>query len=119
MSDYYYQRFNNRLKYGNIRTENRGGKFQSKKEARKWQELEMLKKNGDIKDFGKQLKLSLDVNGVHIANYYLDFWIENHDGSLEYIEIKSPITMTPTWKLKWKLAKVLYPDPNIKWIVEL
>jgi hypothetical protein len=116
---FYYQRFNNRLKYGNIRTENRGGKFDSKKEARKWEELEMMKKGGAIKDFGKQLRLSLDVNGVHIANYFLDFWVENNDGSLEYIEIKSPITCTDVWKLKWKLAQAIFTDPNIKWVVEM
>ena len=32
--------------------------------------------------------------------------------------IKSPITMTPVWKIKWKLAQILFPDPNIRWIVE-
>lgn len=115
----YYQRFNNRLKYGNIPTEYKGGRYMSKKEARKALELDLLKNNGDIKNWGKQLKLSLDVNGQHIANYYLDFWVENNDGSLEYIEIKSPITQTDTWRMKWKLAQAIFTDPNIKWLVEM
>jgi len=115
----YYQRFNNKLKYGNIRTEYRGGSFMSKKEARKAQELDLLKENGDIKDWKKQFKLSLDVNGQHVTNYFLDFMIEENDGTFTYLEIKSPITCTDVWKLKWKLAQILYPDPNIKWTVEM
>lgn len=115
----YYQRNNNKLKYGNIRTEYRGGSYMSKKEARKAQELDLLKNNGDIKNWTKQYKLSLSVNGVHIANYYLDFMIEENDGTFTYLEIKSPITCTDVWKLKWALAQAIYTDPNIKWVVEI
>lgn len=115
----YITRFNNKLKYGNRRTEYHGTSYMSKKEANKAWELDLLKNNGDIKDWTKQLKLSLDVNGVHIANYYLDFMIEENDGTFTYLEIKSPITCTDTWKLKWKLAQALYTDPNIKWVVEM
>ena len=111
--------FNNRLKYGNRRTEYHGTSYMSKKEANKAWELDCLKKAGKIKDWKKQFKLSLDVNGKHIGNYYLDFMIEENDGTLTYCEIKSPITMTDTWKLKWKLAQAIYTDPIINWVVEM
>jgi len=44
--------------------------------------------------------------------------IEENDGTFTYLEIKSPITMTPVWKMKWALSQALYSDPNIKWVVE-
>lgn len=112
----YFERRGN--KYNNRRTDYHGTSYMSKKEAEKAWELDQLKNNGDIKDWTKQFKLSLDVNGVHIANYYLDFMIEENDGTFTYLEIKSPITMTPVWKMKWALSQALYTDPNIKWVVE-
>lgn len=115
----YKVKFNNRLKYGNVPTEYRGGRFQSKKEARKAMELDMMKKGKAIKDWKPQHRLSLDVNGVHIANYYVDFMITHNDGSIEYLEIKSYITKTPVWRLKWKLSQALYDDPTITWTVEM
>lgn len=111
--------FNNRLKYGNIRQEYHGTSYMSKKEARKAQELDLLLKSKKIKSWEKQKKLSLDINGKHIANYFLDFVIYYLDGSIEYLEIKSPITCTDTWKLKWKMAQAIYIDPRIKWTVEM
>ena len=115
----YYQKYNNRLKYGNIPTEYRGGRFDSKKEARKAMELDLLVKAGEIIKWEKQKKLSLDVNGMHIANYYLDFVLYYPDGTVEYLEIKSPITQTPVWRMKWKLSQALFKDKNIKWTVEM
>lgn len=115
----YYQRFNNRLKYGNVKQKYKGGAYDSKKEARKAQELDLLKDAGEILSWKAHQKLSLDVNGQHIANYFIDFIIENNDGSLEYLEIKSPITQTDVWRMKWKLAQAIYTDPNIKWTVEM
>ena len=115
----HYVMFKPRLKYGNIREEYRGGRFASKKEARKAQELDLLVRAKEIKGWEKQKKLSLDVNGKHIATYYLDFVIYENDGGITYCEIKSPITCTEVWKMKWKLAQAIYTDPNIKWVVEM
>lgn len=117
--NYYYQRFNNKLKYGNIKSEYKGGIYDSKKEMRKAQELDLLVKAGEITKWEKQKRLSLEVNGVHIANYYIDFVVYYPDKTIEYLEIKSPITCTPVWKLKWKLARALLSKPNIKWTVEM
>jgi hypothetical protein len=114
----YIQRWS-KNKYHNRRTGYHGTSYMSNKEADKAWELDQLKNNGDIKNWTKQFKLSIDVNGQHITNYYLDFMIEENDGTFTYLEIKSPITMTDTWKLKWKLSQALFTDPNIKWVVEI
>lgn len=105
-------------KYNSRRTEYHGTSYMSKKEAQKAWELDMLLNAGEIRSWQKQFKLSLDVNGVHITNYFLDFMVEKNDGTFDYIEIKSPATMTDTWKIKWKLAQAIFTDPSITWIVE-
>lgn len=46
--------WNSRLKYGNIKTEYKGGTFDSKKEARKAQELDLLVKSGELLNWEKQ-----------------------------------------------------------------
>lgn len=115
----YRIRWNNKLKYGNVKSEYKGGIYDSKKEMRKAEELDLMVKAGEIKSWEKQKRLSLDVNGVHIANYYIDFVVYHNDGTVEYLEIKSPITQTPVWRIKWKLAQALLDKPNIKWTVEM
>ena len=57
----------------NIITEVDGITFHSKKEANRWSELQLLVRAGEIRDLKRQVKYSLDVNGVHICNYYADF----------------------------------------------
>jgi len=125
----YYQTFN-RNKYKNIRQEYNGQRFDSKKEANKAYELDMMKSAGEIKDWKAQHKIPInivyengkpyltDTDGLelkkqkkdfdHYCNYYIDFLIEHNDGSIEYLEIKSKATMTPTWKLKWKACESIF-----------
>lgn len=95
-------------KYNSRRTDYHGSSYMSKKEAEYAWELDMRKNGGDIKNWEKQVKLSLDVNGVHIANYYMDFIIEHNDGSFEAVEIKG--YETDVWKMKWKMAQALYEE---------
>ena len=95
----------------------KSGKNDSKFEAGKAQELELLKKAGKIKDFNEQVKIPLVVNGLIICNYYIDFLVEHLDGTLEYVETKG--YATEVWKLKWKLFEALFSqDPNVKLTVE-
>lgn len=86
------------------------GKNDSKFEAGKAQELELLKRAGEIKDFQEQVKIPLVVNGYHICNYFIDFVIQHNDGEVEYLETKG--WATDTWKLKWKLFESLYDVPG-------
>jgi hypothetical protein len=93
------------------------GKNDSKFEAGKAQELELLKKAGEIKDFKEQVKIPLIVNGLIVCDYYIDFVITHNDDSLEYCETKG--YATDAWKLKWKLFEALYStDPNVVLTVE-
>ena len=94
----------------------KSGKNDSKFEAGKAQELELLKKAGEIVGFQEQVKLPLEVNGYHICNYYIDFVVDHNDGTIEYIETKG--WATDVWKLKWKLFESLYDVPGNKLTVE-
>lgn len=94
----------------------KSGRNDSKFEAGKAQELELLKKAKEIKDFQEQVKIALVVNGFHICNYYIDFVVEHNDGEIEYIETKG--YATDVWKLKWKLFEALYDLPGNKLTVE-
>ena len=137
----YYQTYKSN-KYGNIKQEYNGKRYDSKKEANKAYELDLLKRQGEIKDWKPQHKITInarldsdfpmitDTDGLqlkkenirffHICNYYVDFLIENNDGSIEYLEIKSKITMTPVWKLKWKMCEAIFDNhPTIFLTVEL
>lgn len=76
--------------------------------------LDMMKKaigKDRVKSWERQYKISLDVNSVHIANYFIDFMVEFRDGRKEFWEVKG--METDLWKLKWKLTKALYPDFNL------
>lgn len=93
------------------------GKNDSKFEAGKAQELALLKKAGEIKDFREQVKIPLIVNDLVVADYKIDFEVEHNDGTLEYIETKG--YATDVWKLKWKLFEALYSvKPDVKLTVE-
>lgn len=95
-------------KYGNTTKEYNGRWYHSKLEAKYAQELDLMKKAKEIKDWIPQFKLSLDVNGKHITNYYVDFLVTNNDNSQELWEIKG--FETDTWRMKWRLATALYHD---------
>ncbi len=103
-------------KYSYYRT-NKVGKNDSKFEAGKAQELELLKRAGEIADFKEQVKIPLVVNGLVVCDYWIDFVITHNDNSIEYCETKG--FATDVWKLKWKLFEALYSgDPNVKLTVE-
>ena len=60
-------------KYNAVRTEVDGIVFHSKKEANRYSDLQLLVREGEIRDLKLQVKYSLEVNGVHICNYIADF----------------------------------------------
>ena len=85
-----------------------GRSYHSKKEAEYAAELDWLKKAKQIKEIIPQYKISLDVNGIHIANYFMDFKVTTQDGIIEMHEVKG--METDLWRMKWRLAKALYPE---------
>lgn len=94
-----------------------GTQFHSKKEAAYAAELDLRKKAGDIKSWERQVKISLDVNDHHIANYYCDFKVTNKDGSIEFHEVKG--FETEVYRLKRKIleATFLHDNPDFKYVV--
>ena|ERR1035437_582222 len=86
------------------------GKNDSKFEASMANDLTLLKRAGEIKDFQEQVKIPLEVNGFHVCNYFIDFVIQHNNGDTEYREAKG--FATDVWKLKWKLFEALYDKPG-------
>jgi len=95
-------------KYNATKKEYDGIYYHSKFEASYAQELDLRLKAKDIKSWERQIKLSLDVNGKHIANYFIDFKVIHNDDSIEFIEVKG--FETEVWRLKWKLTEALIDE---------
>lgn len=74
------------------------------------EKLDWLKKAGEIESWTPQFKLSLVVNGIHIANYFMDFAVYRKDGQIEMHEVKG--CETALWRMKWRLANAIYQDYN-------
>lgn len=106
------QRWSNKNKYGNTSSTYNGVQYHSKREAREAAELDLRVKAGEILRWERQVRISLDVNGYHICNYFIDFVLYYPDGRTEYLEVKG--FETEVWRLKWKLFESLYGDDPMK-----
>ncbi len=95
-------------KFGAVKQTYNGYSYDSQMEARYAAQLDWCIKAGEVEKWERQHKISIDVNGVHIANYFIDFKVYMADGSIEYHEVKGAETML--WRLKWKLSQALNPD---------
>jgi hypothetical protein len=92
-------------KYGAIRTEVDGVTFASKAEARRYAELKLLERAGEIAQLELQPRYPLVVNGVKVATYVGDFrYIER--GGLVVEDTKG--VRTPVYKLKAKLMLAVH-----------
>jgi hypothetical protein len=63
-------------KFRNRKTEVDGITFDSRKEARRWQELRRLERDGEIRDLKRQVRYPLEVNGSLVCTYVADFTYE-------------------------------------------
>lgn len=95
-------------KFGAIKQTYNGYSYDSKMEAQYAAKLDWRIKAGEVKKWERQHKISIDVNGVHIANYFIDFKVYMSDGTIEYHEVKG--VETPVFKIKWRLSQALNPD---------
>lgn len=102
-----------RAKYGNKKVEVDGITFDSKIEARYYQYLKQLKKQGIVKDFELQPKFILlerfKKNGKTFRSieYIADFKVEYPNGYVEVVDIKG--METKDFKIKRKLFEYRYP----------
>lgn len=91
-----------RRKYGNIPTVVDGHRFDSKLEARRYQELKLMLLAGQIQNLEVHCKFPLEVSGKRIGHYEADFaYLEN--GKLGLEDCKG--VLTPLYR--WKRAHVL------------
>lgn len=93
-------------KYGAVATTVDGIRFPSKKEANRYRELKILEKAGQIFHLTLQPKFSIDINGVHICNYFADFQYLDADAKKIVEDVKG--VKTPVYKLKKKLVKAIH-----------
>lgn len=92
-------------KYRAVQTVVDGKKFASKKEARRYKELKLLTRAGEIAGLRCQVTFTLVVNDVHICKYIADFvYFENGKKIVE--DTKG--FLTKEYKLKRKLMKAVH-----------
>lgn len=96
-------------KYRNRRTLFMGIWFDSKSEARRYQELLLLEHAGQIRDIECQPRYDLVVNGQKLGFYKGDFrYVVVATGQQVLEDVKSLPTKTAVYQLKKKLVKALY-----------
>jgi hypothetical protein len=93
-------------KYRNKPTTVDGIVFDSKAEARHYEQLRALERNGIIRDLLLQPRFPLLVNGEKIGTYVADFQYTDWDGNLTVVDVKG--MKTPVYKLKKRLMKAVH-----------
>ena len=103
-----------RNKFNARKTEVDGITFDSAAEARRWCELKILEKAGEIRNLERQLRIPLHVNGVKICTLIIDAaYFEGQKRVLE--DTKSRMTRKlPVWRLKAKLLKAIHPNVELR-----
>ncbi len=93
-------------KYRNVPTVVDGVTFSSKAEARRYGELKLLQRAGQIAALELQPKFTLTVNGVKVCKYIGDFAYIEVNGSRVVEDVKSPATKANrVYQLKKKLLR--------------
>lgn len=96
-------------KYGAIPSvNNQGEKFRSHLESKFYDRMKLLKAQGDVLDFQREIRFELIVNEVFICAYICDYIVTWKDGRVEHIDCKSAATMTQVYKLKKQLMKACH-----------
>ena len=92
-------------KFNAVKSEFMGRWYHSKGECEYAMELEWRRKAGEIKEWIPQFKIDLNVNGIHITNYFIDFKVITKHDSIEFHEYKG--METGEWQIKWNLLHAL------------
>lgn len=93
-----------------IKTEYKGTLFDSKKEAHRAYELDLLKRAGDIKKIEYQVPYPCIVNGKKVCTYVLDFRVTYADGHIEHEDVKGykKGATYAVFRVKKKLVEALF-----------
>ena len=84
-----------------------GIRFDSKGEARRWGELKLLERAGQIRDLERQVPYRLEVNGELVSKYVADFRYFDKAKNLTVCEDFKGYR-TPEYRIKAKLMKALH-----------
>lgn len=95
-------------KFNAVKTVIDGHTFASKAEAKRYGELKMLEKAGEIDGLVLQPRFPLEVNRVSIGAYVADFsyWTLQRPPGRVIEDVKG--MKTPLYRLKKKLVEALY-----------
>lgn len=96
-----------RSKYNAKRTEVDGIRFDSLAEARRYNELKLLQRAGEISELVVHPKFRIDVEGQHICDYEADFSYQPERSYEPVIEDVKGMR-TDVYKLKRKLVKAIW-----------
>lgn len=91
-----------RNKYGNRKDNG----FDSKREARRYSQLLLMRKAGEIRNLQCQAEFILRVQGTTICKYRADFYYEDKHGNPVIEDAKG--VRTAVYRLKKKLMKAQY-----------
>lgn len=100
-------------KYGNESMYVDGIRFDSKKEGRRYGDLKLLERAGQIRNLERQPKFPFVIGDVYVCEYRADFaYFENNERVIE--DVKSKGTKTPIFKLKMRLMEACYPGVVVR-----
>lgn len=94
-------------KYGAIETEVDGIRFASRKEARRYSELRLMERAGEISYLRRQVVFAIHVNGVLVCRYIADFTYRTKDNPAVIVE-DCKGKRTATYQIKKKLMKAVH-----------
>jgi len=90
-------------KYHAVMEECQGIKFQSKREAKYYRELQARVSTGEVKYFLMQVPFLL-IGGVRYRCDFMEVWT---DGSIHYIDVKG--FKTETYRIKRRMVEASFP----------
>ena len=95
-----------------------GGRyFHSQLEAAYAAELDLRIRAKDIKSWTPQIRIPIEINGIKICIYIVDFRVEHNDGTIEWVETKGFWTDVARIKAKLFEAVYLQDKPNERYTV--
>ncbi len=94
-------------KYRAVPTAIDGIRFDSKAEAKRYGELKLMERNGDIMGLRIHPKYPIEVNGKKICTYIADFQYINLATKTPVVEDVKGVK-TPVYRLKKKLVAAVY-----------
>ncbi len=98
-------------KYGAVRVEIDGHRFDSKLEAKRYGELKLLQRIGEITGLAVHPKFPIVISGIHVCDVLGDFQYYDTIKRKEVIEDTKGCT-TPLSSLKARLVRAAYPGIN-------